>query len=808
MKTIRHLLFGQVCAALATYAPCAWAQSVLLNEIYVNPPGNTLPHEFIELKGPPLQSLDGYFLMAINANAGSAGRADLVLNLNGVQLGSNGLLVVKVSSTNGFLVPTATRVVEDPRLIDTAISPLNNNSVSVLLVQSAVAPSEATDYDANDDGVLDVPPLDQAMVVDAIAIRQLAGDPVYGGARVPNVGNDNRPEAIVRLMGDTRAKTADAWFAGRMNGSGLTVDFNAQVTPNFPAGATLTPGKENLVFTAFRISQSGGTTDVDEDGALDTYTLALGATPANGQVVVTLAADAQLQVSVDGINFAAQTNLIFNVESALIPQTVTVRAVDDAVVETGRSHAGSITHSIAASDDPDTFPTTLPSAKFSANIFDNESSFPVVQPSRETPAAFTPDDSDDAAFWIHPSDPAKNLLLTSKKLGGATVFDLELNVRQAIAPETAGALRLNNVDVLYGFELNGSRVDLAVFSDRINDTLYIYRIDGNASTNPLTLVSADLTTHVFPGSATAGDTAYGLCLYKSLITGKQYAFVSRSGMGHIAQVELFDAGDGRVGWRPVRVLILPETWQAEGIVADPELGWVYFAQEKVGVWKFAAEPTRAAEAGVLIHRVKPTGTLLSSDIEGLCIYDAGGGRGYLIVSSQGDNNFAVFSREAGNGYLGSFAIGANPALGIDQVTTCDGAEVCPIAMPGFPHGVLIVQDGENDGSVFPRNTNFKLVPWEKVAGAFVPALTGTSAGYNPRSPVNRLPARFDSIALDNGGVVHFTLSGAIGGVYRLQTSLNLIEWETIAEITLTSASFQHTQVPEPGAHRFYRLATP
>ena len=60
----------------------------------------------------------------------------------------------------------------------------------------------------------------------------------------------------------------------------------------------------------------------------------------------------------------------------------------------------------------------------------------------------------------------------------------------------------------YDFSLNGAPVDLAVFSDRINDTLYIYRIDPNASTNPLTLVSADLLTHIFPGSV---NGAAGRC---------------------------------------------------------------------------------------------------------------------------------------------------------------------------------------------------------------------------------------------------------------------------------------------------------
>ncbi len=799
------ILCGVACLTLGLRSS---ADPVLLNEVYVNPPGNTLPHEFIEIKGPPRQSLDGYFLLTVPGNAGVSGRADLVLDLKGVELGENGLLIVKVSATSGFIVPPATRVVENPRFIDTAISPLNNNTLSVLLVQSATSPVEGTDYDSNDDGVFDVAPLDAATIVDAVAIRQLPADPVYGGVRIPNVGNDNRPEAVVRLAGDLRPNNPEAWFAGRMNGSGLTVAFNAQVSANYPQGATLTPGKDNAVFTAFRLVQSGSTTYVDEDGVVDTYTLSLGAVPAAGQVTVTIAADAQVLVSLDGVQFASEANLVFTTANAQVPQTITVRAVDDALVESGRIHPGSISHRIAATDDAETFPVTLPSVGLLVNIFDNESPFPIVMPSQETPASFAPDDCDDAAFWIHPTDPTKSLLLTTKKLGGAVVLDPLLNEVQRFVPETNGAIRLNNVDVLYGFPLNGGKVDLAVFSDRINDTLYIYRIDAEAVRDPLILISADLTTHIFPDSVVAGDTAYGLCLYTSVLTGRSYAFVSRSAKGEVAQLELQDAGAGKVGWRAVRNIRLPENIQAEGIVADQEFGWVYFAQEKVGLWKYPAEPARGDLGGTLVQKIKPAGAVLSTDIEGLCIYYGANGGGYLLVSSQGDNNFAVFSRDHMNAYLGSFAIGANKALGIDQVTTCDGAEVCPVALPGYPQGVLIVQDGENDGSVSVRNTNFKLVPWERVAQAFVPGLDIAPAAYDPRRPTGRIQPRFDQVSRLENGDLRFTLSGALGSAHRLESSVDLSRWDSVETLVFNTPVLERVVQKPAAAQQFYRLVVP
>lgn len=795
------LAIGLLSAAIGTAA-----EPILLNEIYVNPPGNTLPHEYLEIKGPPLAPLDGYFLLAINGNPGTAGRADLALNLNGVLLGTNGLLIVKVSPTNGFIVPQETRVISDSRFIDTAVSPLNNSSVSILLVQSAIAPVEGTDYDSNDDGVFDVAPLDTATIVDAIGIRKLASDPVYGGARIPNVGSDQVVLAAERFLDDNRPRNAQAWYGGLMSGSGLTTNFSGVVTTNLPPGATLTPGSENIVITAMKIVQSGGTTDIDEDGVTDTYTIALGRPPSTGQVVIAISADSQVQISLDGLNFVSQTNVTFATNNGDAPQTITVRAVDDALVEAGHTHVGSITHRVSASDDTNNFPLTLAAVTVTANIFDNDSAFPIVLPTLETPGTYAPDDSDDPAFWIHPTDATRSLLLTTKKLGGGTVFDFNLNVMQGIVPATNGALHLNNVDVLYNFLLDGAWVDLAVFSDHVNDTIYIYRIDPIATTNPLVLISADLTTHIFPGSANDGDTAYGLCLYRSPRDGKAYAFVSRDSnlSGSIAQLEFFDAGGGQVGWRRVRTITLPDPRKVEGMVADQELGWVYLAQEKVGLWKFPAEPSRASDPGVMIQGVKTNGTTLVSDIEGLCIYYGTNGAGYLLVSCQGENFFSAFARGSTNAWLGNFVIGGNRSLSIDQVTTCDGADVCACALPGFAHGVLVVHDGENDGVVTPNSTNFKLVPWENVASVFTPALAIAPSGYDPR----QLRPRFDKIARDPDGTMRWRLTGPTGRTFLLQASADLVRWDDVRDVTFDAAIIQTTYTPSSATQQFYRLMTP
>ena len=46
----------------------------------------------------------------------------------------------------------------------------------------------------------------------------------------------------------------------------------------------------------------------------------------------------------------------------------------------------------------------------------------------------------------------------------------------------------------------------------------------------------------------------------------------------------------------------------------------------------------------------------------------------------------------------------------------DGIEVTPVSLPGYPDGILVVQDGYN---TFPdANQNFKIVSWSEVLRMF------------------------------------------------------------------------------------------
>ena len=288
---------------------------------------------------------------------------------------------------------------------------------------------------------------------------------------------------------------------------------------------------------------------------------------------------------------------------------------------------------------------------------------PAVAPIVETPSfnqLETNVDADDPAIYVNPLDSGKSLVITALKDGGLAVYDLDAKEVQRIAPDK---IRYNNVDLVYGFTLGCQTVDLAIASDRRNDTLAIWSID--PTTQKLTDITAkslsDKSASIF-GIDDGVQTAYGLATYTSPVNGKSYAFATQRAADKIAQLELIDNGQGQVDAKLVRTLSVPipaggklADAQTEGIVADRELGYLYVAQEDVGIWKFQAEPN-ASVTGRLIEAVKPTGNVITADAEGLTIYYGENGAGYLLASSQGDSSYAAFSREGNNDYLGSFVI--------------------------------------------------------------------------------------------------------------------------------------------------------
>ena len=316
------------------------------------------------------------------------------------------------------------------------------------------------------------------------------------------------------------------------------------------------------------------------------------------------------------------------------------------------------------------------------------------------------DAADDACVWIHPAAPSRSTVIGTDKRGGLAVYDLAGRALQYL-PDG----KLNNVDIRYQFPLGGESVDLVTAANRSNDSIAIYKV------NPVTRGLENAAA----GTILTEIEVYGSCMYRSRTTGKYYFYVN-SKKGEVRQWELFDNGSGKIDARKVRAFDVGD--QTEGCVADDDLGYFYIGEEEVGIWKYGAEPSDGTER-TLVDSTDASGHL-TKDVEGLTIYYASDGTGYLIASSQGSDEFVIYCREENNAYTATFQIVAGNS--IDRVTGTDGIDVVNSYLgPAFPRGVFIAQDGKNDDG----NQNYKLVPWQAIAEAVSPPLK-IDVSWDPR----------------------------------------------------------------------------
>ncbi|PZU10188.1 phytase [Sphingomonas sp.] len=310
-----------------------------------------------------------------------------------------------------------------------------------------------------------------------------------------------------------------------------------------------------------------------------------------------------------------------------------------------------------------------------------------VQARGETAAVATAnaDAADDPAIWRNPADPAASLIVATDKQAGLHVYGLDGTDRSFL-----DAGRVNNVD-LRDMGAAGIIVAASDRGDPLHAKLALFRLDpATATLTPLARIDVG-----------AGE-AYGVCLYREGAVLHAFNIIKD---GTIRQIELSLVGGAAQG-RIVREMKLGT--QSEGCVTDERTHQLYVAEEDVGIWRFDA---RAAGSTAPIRVAAADGVHLVADAEGLAIA-ASGPRdgGYLVVSSQGDSAYALY-RLSDDSYVGRFRIVAGKVGGTEET---DGIEIATGDFgPGFPGGLMVVQDGVNP----PRAQNFKLLAWGDVARA-------------------------------------------------------------------------------------------
>jgi myo-inositol-hexaphosphate 3-phosphohydrolase len=316
----------------------------------------------------------------------------------------------------------------------------------------------------------------------------------------------------------------------------------------------------------------------------------------------------------------------------------------------------------------------------------NGSTVPATPHTETTPVQSTGDAADDVAVWINQADPAGSLVIGTDKRGGLESYDLK-GARVQRLPGPAGTF--NNVDVRSGFPLGGHNVSLVVTAGR---KLSLFRID------PADRQLQEVGARDIPNKW----SEVGLCLYRSGVTGRFYAFITEPD-GDVTQYELFDLG-GRVDVRAVRGWPLGQS--AEGCVADDETGRLFVSEEKTGIWRYNAEPEASPLDRTQVDKVG--GGHLVADVEGLALVTQPGRNGFLLASSQGDNSFAIYRRGQDHAWLGQREVVDGTTA--DGCSATDGIEAVAANLgPDFPAGIFICQDGNNTAPGPAGRQNFKYI---------------------------------------------------------------------------------------------------
>ena len=302
--------------------------------------------------------------------------------------------------------------------------------------------------------------------------------------------------------------------------------------------------------------------------------------------------------------------------------------------------------------------------------------------------------ANDPALLIDGENTEASLLLASSGDGGLEIYTLD-GARQGIGGHRPTTL----VDVRYNFPLGGESVDLIVGYDSEATALIAYVLD-NTRTG-LMEVSSPLETQA---------EIEGLCLFKSPISGKHYAFAAGDGM--FQQWELYSRG-GAVEGRLIRTI--PVGLGVAHCVAHDRGAEIFYSQETVGVARISAEPE--SEAAVeFVDLTQPHGRF-GGDVKGVALYEQAEG-GYLIVSDADESRLQLYDLESRE-HRGTVSVVGDDS--VDGVEETEGLAATSLALStSLGQGLLVLTDDDNDGAP----ANYKLVPWQRISEALgLPART-------------------------------------------------------------------------------------
>ena len=343
---------------------------------------------------------------------------------------------------------------------------------------------------------------------------------------------------------------------------------------------------------------------------------------------------------------------------------------------------------------------------FSFNLYSDpkDKIIHIVKPANETPQVISKGDAaDDPAIWFNQFSPNNSIIFGTDKRSGVYSYNL---AGKKIGYSNLG--NINNIDIrsinfdeegTYTFIVASNRtvgsIDFWIYEDKALDIL--------TKTKKFSLNSSPsfqgISNMVVYGVCVGFDEEFGVVAFLTEDEGSSVEMWSYSEEG-LSLLTTFSNANAT---------------QSEGCVYDDENRTLFISEEQdrgvLRAYKLNNELDFSSP-----HIIDNRSGNIDGDPEGVTIYKSSETEGYVILSSQGDNSFNVYDRKFPYNYLGSFKVGSSG--NIDNVNDTDGVDVISNYINyKYPKGLLVVQDGTNDGKKIVKRQNFKYVSFEEVIKA-------------------------------------------------------------------------------------------
>ncbi len=315
----------------------------------------------------------------------------------------------------------------------------------------------------------------------------------------------------------------------------------------------------------------------------------------------------------------------------------------------------------------------------------DEPSFTVPAAAETTPVASADDAADDPAIWVHPTRPEQSLILGTDKQSGIGVYSLDGELKQFLP---IGAP--NNIDLRQRVVVGGTRLDLAVASNRADDTVTLLAVDSGGVQEV--------------GRFAVSQEPYGICM--GVHQSQVLVFVTYK-TGEVEIHGLESVGPAKAS----QLGAVKLASQLEGCVYDEATSQLFIGEEGKGIWKTTLSRSDRGISAAPVQLIDAVGgqSGIVADVEGIAIYHDGEDS-LLVVSSQGNDSYALYSLASG-AFVSRFRIVAGGAVDGSQET--DGLEATSQSLgAAYPRGILVVQDGFNAPAGTPQN--FKIVDWSVI----------------------------------------------------------------------------------------------